>query len=614
MSEAARHGLRGQADRILRVTRFVWPYARGRVAATFALLMAAGLTEGVSILLFVPVLAALAPGGGGDLTFGGVLPAWVGGPLLDLGLAPLLALMAVAVILQALLSRLSTLTLIDTALTVANAVRARLFETVGFARWGRIMTARHADISHALTMDVDRIQAVLNSLLYILQAVLMLVLYIGLSFLVSPAMTAAAVVAGALFLAALHPLRAFASRYGEALSQQRQVQYRTIGEFLGGLKFVKSINAEARYVQRFIDNSAELTQGVRQLSRVAALPGLLFQAGSAVGAALFIYVAYARLDLPVEQIAVMLFLFLRVSPRFTSLQTHYHTLILNVGGYDTVREVLQVYEDAQEPPAAGPATRLPLERAITLEHVAFRYGPEAELVLDDVSFALAAGEITALIGASGSGKSTTADLLLGLLEPTTGVVRIDGVALDAETRRRFREGVAYVPQEVYLANGSIRYNLTLAAPLADDAAMWRALEQAQAAEVVRRLSGGLDGRIADQGVGLSGGERQRIALARALLRDPDLLVLDEATSALDWRNQQLIARAVEDLRGRMTVVTIAHRPSMIGFADRLIALEAGRVVEVGRYAELAARPDSRLSRLLAGEGGGPIPDVAEAAG
>ena len=219
-------------------------------------------------------------------------------------------------------------------------------------------------------------------------------------------------------------------------------------------------------------------------------------------------------------------------------------------------------------------------------------------MVSDITFGLPAGKVTALIGPSGSGKSTIADMLLGLLEPTAGRILADGIEINAANRRRWRDQVAYVPQDVFLLHETIAANLRLAAPQASNDDLWKALRSAHAAEFIERLEHQLDTVVGDRGVRLSGGERQRIALARALLRKPSLLILDEATSALDWQNQSLIAKSIDGLRGSMTILTIAHRPSMIAFADWVVAMESGRIVEVGQYQRLKEKTGSRLSQML----------------
>jgi ATP-binding cassette subfamily C protein len=256
----------------------------------------------------------------------------------------------------------------------------------------------------------------------------------------------------------------------------------------------------------------------------------------------------------------------------------------------------------REQPAAPGGAALRLEHEIRFDRVALRYpnGP-TDPALTDVSFVAPAGRITAVIGVSGSGKTTVADLMTGLLQPTAGAVTVDGVVLDEANGRLWRDRVAYVPQDVFLLHDTIAANLRLAVPDASDDMIWEALRAAHVERFVMGLPDRVETIVGDRGVRLSGGERQRIALARALLRRPQLLILDEATSALDWENQALIARSIRELRGSMTIVTIAHRLSMIAFADWVVALEAGIVVETGPYDQLLDVAGGHLAELAEGE-------------
>ena len=190
---------------------------------------------------------------------------------------------------------------------------------------------------------------------------------------------------------------------------------------------------------------------------------------------------------------------------------------------------------------------------------------------------------------------------MGLLRPTEGRLLVDDTPITDANRRVWRASVAFVPQEPFLLHDTIAANLRIADPRAAEETLWAVLEQAKAQDFVSALPDGLGTVVGERGTRLSGGERQRIALARALLRSPELLILDEATSALDWDNQKKIAADIEKMRGQITILTIAHRPSMIRFADDVIAVEDGRCVETGSFAELAADPQSRLARMLDGE-------------
>lgn len=223
---------------------------------------------------------------------------------------------------------------------------------------------------------------------------------------------------------------------------------------------------------------------------------------------------------------------------------------------------------------------------IALRAVEVRYAGRVAPALDAVSVTLPVRTTTAIVGASGAGKSTLADVLCGLLGADRGALEIDGVPLDARMRRAWRRAVAYVSQETFLFNDSIRNNLLLASPQAGDGALREALEQASA-QFVHDLPRGWDSVVGDRGVQLSGGERQRLALARALLQRPALLILDEATSALDHDNEHRIRAAIERLHGDLTVVVIGHRLALLERADSVVVLEHGRVRAQGRWSEVA---------------------------
>lgn len=596
-----RHSLSAQLKGIGRFIGFVYPQARRKIWVAIALLVVASLTEGASILLLVPLLTLLTPGLEVlSLPLPAGLADLLGVSVLSISLVGVLVGLVLVVIAQALLARLSGLIVIDAVLTITDRLRLSLFGSIALARWSHLVGSRHADLNHAVTANIDRIQGILHNLFLLAQGLIMLGVYTLISFLISPAMTLFACALGVVFLGILHPIRRYASKYGERISTQKQDQYRTIGEFLGGLKLVKSLNAESRYIKYFWGNVQHISREMRKYSRISAIPTLLFQILSVLSAAVFVYIAIRHLDLPLERVAVLLFILMRIAPRFTALQNSLQQILLNIGAYASTRSLILTSVEHQEP-RSGPAHAMSLNQAIVFEDVEFTYTGASKPALSSISFAAPAGRITALIGPSGGGKSTIADLMMGLMEPQKGRVVIDGEALTDANRPAWRTHVAYVPQEVFLTHDTIAANLRLTVPRADEAALWRALEQAQAAEFVERLPAGLHTVVGERGTRLSGGERQRISLARALLRHPRLLILDEATSALDWENQSLIAQAIKGLRGAMTIVTIAHRPSMIAFADQVVAIEAGRVVETGDFHEVLSRLDSRLARMMHGE-------------
>jgi ATP-binding cassette subfamily C protein len=211
----------------------------------------------------------------------------------------------------------------------------------------------------------------------------------------------------------------------------------------------------------------------------------------------------------------------------------------------------------------------------------YRYEkPEQRPTLDNVDLFLPAFKTTVILGPSGGGKSTLADLLIGLLRPDEGSILVDGKKLGGDMLHDWRKSVGYVPQESLLFHDTLRANLLWARPEARDEDLWTALRLAAADEFVRRFPEGLDTMVGDRGIRISGGERQRISLARALLRRPTLLLLDEATSQLDQENERRILEALDALRGTMTIVFISHRLSALRCADLVVRIEAGRVISI----------------------------------
>jgi ATP-binding cassette, subfamily B, bacterial PglK len=250
--------------------------------------------------------------------------------------------------------------------------------------------------------------------------------------------------------------------------------------------------------------------------------------------------------------------------------------------------------EAELPTSAGPSLPEALRRGIEFTEVSFRYPRSDEPVVDRVSFTIPIGHSVALVGRSGAGKTTIVDLLLGLFPITSGGITVDGVPLDRRTLKDWRRRVGYVPQEVFLLDGSIADNIRFSRmgeqPPTDE--LWASLERSQLSDFVATLPDGIDTVVGERGVRLSGGQRQRLGIARALFRDPEFLILDEATSALDTATEAAVAETITSLRGSLTMIIIAHRLSTVRDCDLLLLMEDGRVVAEGDFDSL--RRDSEL--------------------
>jgi subfamily B ATP-binding cassette protein MsbA len=244
-----------------------------------------------------------------------------------------------------------------------------------------------------------------------------------------------------------------------------------------------------------------------------------------------------------------------------------------------------------------------LEREIRLKQVTLCYGPDLPASLDSIDLVIPKGQTIALIGSSGAGKSSLADLLVGLYEPTAGSIQIDGLSLSEINLSTWQQRIGVVSQDTFLMNTTIAGNIAYGQPEATREQIEEAAFSAQAANFIRALPEGFDTLIGERGYRLSGGQRQRISLARAILRNPDLLILDEATSALDTQSERLVQQAIERFERQNTVLVIAHRLSTIVRADLICVMDRGRIIERGRHEELIAAGGlyTKLWQLQAGE-------------
>ncbi len=270
-------------------------------------------------------------------------------------------------------------------------------------------------------------------------------------------------------------------------------------------------------------------------------------------------------------------------------------------GQESYRSIKELVDSGYVEKWRGTKVLRPVRGEIEFRNVSFRYNDDSPLVLDQISLFIPSGQNVALVGPSGSGKSSIVNLLLGLYSPTSGEILIDGVRQEDLAIRDFRRQCAIVMQDNILLSGTLRENLRFGRPDASESEIVQAALDANAWDFIQQLPKGLDTPVGERGVSLSGGQRQRIAIARALLRNPRILILDEATSALDYESEALVQEAIERISRGRTTITIAHRLSTIRHVERIIFLRAGKIIEDGSYDSLAGRKDSEFAAMLAAQ-------------
>jgi ATP-binding cassette subfamily B protein len=269
-------------------------------------------------------------------------------------------------------------------------------------------------------------------------------------------------------------------------------------------------------------------------------------------------------------------------------------------GREAIRSIGEILESPQVENHEGkPAAPVPLQGEIIFENVSFQYPSGREIALQNISLRIAPGETVAFVGESGAGKSTLVNLAMGFRPPTSGRILLDGLDLSELDLRTYRRQIGVVPQTTILFNGSLRENVTYGLEQVNDTTLWEVLAEANLADFVRSLPQQLDTPLGESGTRLSGGQRQRLAIARALVRNPRVILLDEATSALDTESERLVQEALVRLTKNRTTLIVAHRFSTIRHAHRIVVLHAGKIVELGTQAELMAKQGhfARLANL-----------------
>lgn len=373
--------------------------------------------------------------------------------------------------------------------------------------------------------------------------------------------------------------------------QSRIIQ--AVNEGLRGLKEAKVLGREREFLRAFSDNVKTVSDANRDAAMIGQYPPLLLETGAVVGmvslAAVLVFTGPGLED-AIPVLGVFGIAAVRLIPSVGSVVGNVNDLRYNRASIDIVYEELETIERWRDQVAgtdgeSGPT--LHFDDRLEFDSVSFRYPEADELALKDVDIEINQGEHVGIVGSSGAGKTTTVNLVLGLLKPTKGAIRADGLNIHSNIRS-WQRRIGYIPQEIYLTDDTIRRNVAFGLPPSkiDDERVWEVLEAAQIANFVAGLERGIDTVVGEEGVRLSGGQRQRVAIARALYRNPELLVLDEATSSLDYETERDVMSAVTELAGRKTLLTVTHRLNSVENCDRIIVLRHGSVVGEGSYSRL----------------------------
>jgi ATP-binding cassette, subfamily B, bacterial MsbA len=470
---------------------------------------------------------------------------------------------------------------------LCDRIRTRLFEQLQSLSLSYYSTSRSGDLINSFTTEIAHIKQFFNIFSALITKSSTLVAYVVSMFWLSWQLTLAAVALYLLLSVGLSYLIARVREASFAVPKANGELASVAIQFINGIRTVKGSASENFERKRFYQASIGVIQAE---DRVATISASVQPLAEGVGSTILIFMVILAFNLFVFKgglhtgsLLTFMFVIFRMMPLVSQVNGMRESLSRFQGSIASIKELLQTSDKPYLDNGYRQFTGL--EKQINFSLVDFGYEPSS-LVLEDIDLTIEKGQVTALVGGSGAGKSTLVDLVARFYDPTQGCILLDGQNLKNFDIASVRRKMAIVSQDTFIFNASVRANIAYGIEEISEESIWQAAQLAHAVEFIQELPDGINTVLGDRGVRLSGGQRQRIAIARALLRNPDILILDEATSALDSVTEKLIQESLEKLSKGRTVIAIAHRLSTIANADKVVVLEQGRIVEEGSYRDL----------------------------
>jgi len=469
----------------------------------------------------------------------------------------------------------------------AYQLRLRIFEQLQRLPLGYFATTHSGELVNTITSEIKDAMRAFASISTLVIAAITLLVYVASMIIISWQLTILSIL---LFGCLSVGVTSLFSRVRKASFNRSKASSRYVSvsmEFISGIRTVRTFTAENFERKRFNKANKTFLQAATKTVSILGLIGPIIEAAAAVVIVMMLLFSFTVLipagQLQLASLLTFMFVLLRIMPLVKQINSKTADINNFYGAFNKITNIIRT--DNKHYLTNGSQQFDSLEQAIRLDSVCFEY--DKTPVLHDINLTIEKGTTIALVGASGSGKSTLVDLISRFYDPTYGQILVDSTDLRALDIGSFRQKVAIVSQDSFIFHDTVRSNIAYSLGEAvSDSEVWEAARRANAFDFIQSMPEGLDTLLGDRGMKLSGGQRQRIAIARALIRDPEILILDEATSALDSVSEKLIQESIERLIKGRTVIVIAHRLSTVVNADRIVVLENGHIIEQGTYQAL----------------------------
>ncbi|MGD8936923.1 MAG: ABC transporter ATP-binding protein [Thiogranum sp.] len=554
----------------------------GQTLVMMLALIMAGIAEGMGLSALLPLLnIAISQSGDGapgsrepQNDFERIVVETLQGMGITPGIGVLLLIIVLGVTLKSLLLLVARKRVGYTAAQVATDLRLEMLRSILLSKWEFFLHQPVGRLSNSLATEAQRSSDAFVNGATVITLLLQALIYGSVAIAVSWRATLVSLSAGTVIIAISHFLVRMARKAGK---RQTTLLIALLARLTDTLQSVKPLKAMAReHLARNVlsDTTTQLNKALKKQIFSAAVLDASQEEMFAILIALGMYVALVNYGMPFQTVLVLAVVLGRMLSQLGKVQKQYQKMVIAESAFWSMKDAIGRAQKAEEHLGRGATPTL--ERGIRFDNIDFSY--DQHPVFENASLEIPAGKLTTLIGPSGSGKTTVIDLVIGLLRPQAGAVRIDDRPLAELDLKAWRQMIGYVPQETLLLHDSVLHNVSLGDPEVSEDDARRALQAAGAWEFVEPLPLGIHSTVGERGGKLSGGQRQRIMIARALVHNPRLLILDEATSALDPANEAAIGQTIRQLRGELTILAISHQTALVEAADRVYRLEKGGAI------------------------------------
>ncbi|MGV2831248.1 heterocyst formation ABC transporter subunit HepA [Myxosarcina sp. GI1(2024)] len=471
---------------------------------------------------------------------------------------------------------------------LCDRIRKRLFDQFQSLSLSYYSSSRSGELINSITTEINQLKAAVDIYSGLITRTSTMLAYVVSMFWISWSLSVAALMLYFLLSVGLSKLIARVREASFAVPRANGRLASVAIEFINGIRTVKASATQEYEQKRFYRASRNI---INTEDKVATISSLVQPIAEAVASTILIVMVIVAFNLFIvggefkaASLLTFMFVLFRMMPLVSQINAKREHLSRFRGSIEHLKELLR--KDNKTYLKNGEIQFFGLKRGIDFISVDFSYEPEEDLVLKNITLSIERGKTTALVGASGAGKTTLADLVPRFYDPNSGEILIDGISLRQLEINSLRRRMAVVSQETFIFNNTVKYNIAYGLEEVDEEKIIEVAKQSNAWSFIQAMPEGFNTVLGDRGVRLSGGQRQRIAIARALLRNPEILILDEATSALDSITERLIQESLDKLSQDRTVIAIAHRLSTIVQADKVVVLEKGQIVEQGTYEEL----------------------------